>query len=80
MKALKPGGQLLIHDFMVHADRSGPGLAALWQLQHTAFTPEARSVDSGTLATELTEAGFEDVSVDEMIPQMTMIAKATKPA
>ena len=80
MKALKPGGQLLIHDFMVHADRSGPGLAALWQLQHTAFTPEARSVDSGTLSTELTEAGFEDVSVDEMIPQMTMIAKATKPA
>ncbi|MGI3168041.1 methyltransferase [Pseudooceanicola sp. C21-150M6] len=79
MEALKPGGRLLIHDFMVHGDRSGPGLAALWQLQHTAFTPEARSVDSETLAGELVDAGFQGVSVGEMIPQMTMLAEAVKP-
>ena len=77
---LAPGGTLLIHDFMVHADRSGPALAALWQLQHTAFTPEARSVDAEGLATELADAGFTDVTVDPMIPEMTMLAMAKRPA
>ncbi|MBN9887288.1 methyltransferase [Salipiger abyssi] len=76
---LAPGGKLLIHDFMVHADRSGPALAALWQLQHTAFTPEARSVDAEGLASELTALGFTDVNVEPMIPEMTMLAVATRP-
>ncbi|MGB0571858.1 MAG: class I SAM-dependent methyltransferase [Alphaproteobacteria bacterium] len=39
---LAPGGHILIHDFVVSADRKGPKLTALWQLQHTAFTPLAR--------------------------------------
>jgi hypothetical protein len=48
-------------------------------LQHTAFTPEARSLDAGTLVHELRGAGFEDVAVDEMIPQMTKLSVARKP-
>lgn len=76
---LAPGGRLLVHDFVVEPDRTGPRLAALWQLQHTAFTPEARSLDAGTLVQELRGAGFEDVAVDEMIPQMTKLAVARKP-
>ncbi|MFO7921969.1 MAG: methyltransferase [Nioella sp.] len=79
MDKLAPGGMLLIHDFVVRADRSGPKLAALWQLQHTAFTPRARSLDETGLAEALREAGFTDVSVGEMIPEMTMLAKARKP-
>ncbi|WP_136637152.1 methyltransferase [Pseudooceanicola onchidii] len=71
---LNPDGQLMIHDFMVEADRSGPGLAALWQLQHTAFTPEARSVDTGTLAADLDRGGFDSVEITEMIPEMTKLA------
>jgi ubiquinone/menaquinone biosynthesis C-methylase UbiE len=77
---LAPGGRLLIHDFVVEPDRTGPRLAALWQLQHTAFTPEARSLDAASLAAELEAAGFADVSVDEMIPRMTKLAVATRPA
>lgn len=79
MAALKPGGKLLIHDFIVEADRTGPALAALWQLQHTAFTPEARSLDAGWLAETLTKSGFTDVEVRGMIPEMTMLATATRP-
>jgi ubiquinone/menaquinone biosynthesis C-methylase UbiE len=79
-KALVPGGRIVIHDFMVHEDRSGPGLAALWQLQHTAFTPEARSVDTGTLTSELEAGGFGAVEVVEMIPRMTMLATGLKAA
>ncbi|MCR8546975.1 acetylserotonin O-methyltransferase [Salipiger sp. P9] len=77
---LAPGGRLLIHDFMVHADRSGPPLAALWQLQHTAFTPEARSVDTEGLTALMTAKGFAEASVSEMIPQMTMLAEARRAA
>lgn len=76
---LTPGGLLLIHDFVVRADRTGPKLAALWQLQHTAFTPRARSLDETWLATALTDKGFEAVRVGEMIPEMTMLAEARKP-
>ncbi|WP_075220951.1 methyltransferase [Acuticoccus yangtzensis] len=76
---LAPGGRLLIHDFIVDADRTGPKLAALWQLQHTAFTPEARSLDTGWLETALPAAGFEDVSVGTMIPEMTMLAQGRRP-
>ena len=77
---LAPGGRLLIHDFVVSADRTGPKLAALWQLQHTAFTPEARSVDDAWLIEVMEKHGFKDAKVDTMIPEMTMLAQAVKPA
>ncbi|NKB47764.1 MAG: methyltransferase [Alphaproteobacteria bacterium] len=71
---LAPGGRILIHDFVVSADRTGPKLAALWQLQHTAFTPQARSLDDAWLAAALTAAGYARISVEPMIPGMTMLA------
>lgn len=77
--ALNPGGRFLIHDFMVFSDRTGPKNAALWQLQHTAFTPKARSLDDAWLAERLSAAGFVDVAVQGMIPGMTMLAQARKP-
>ena len=76
---LNPGGMVLIHDFVVHADRTGPKNAALWQLQHTAFTPQARSLDDEWLAERLTQAGFGEVTVAPMIPAMTMLAKGRRP-
>lgn len=77
---LAPNGQLLIHDFIVDADHTGPKNTALWQLQHTAFTPEARSLDDAWLTGALSDAGFTDVSVGPMIPGMTKLAAARKPA
>lgn len=77
---LAPGGRLMIHDFIVDADRTGPKLAALWQLQHTAFTPEARSLDTAWLEEALKKAGFENVEVGTMIPEMTMLASGRRPA
>ncbi|TDK51160.1 methyltransferase [Antarcticimicrobium luteum] len=77
---LNPGGRFLLHDFVVREDRSGPKLAALWQLQHTAFTPRARSLDEGWLRSALENAGFEGIEVEVMIPEMTMLATAVNPA
>lgn len=76
---LAPGGLYMVHDFVVDADRTGPKLAALWQLQHTAFTPTARSLDEAMLADMMTGAGFEGVEVREMIPGLTMLATGRKP-
>ena len=76
---LAPAGRILVHDFVVSEDRKGPKLAALWQLQHTAFTPHAHSLDDGWLGNQLTAAGFTDVSVKPMIPAMTMLGSGTRP-
>lgn len=76
--ALNPGGLVMVHDFIVNANREGPRLAALWQLQHTAFTPEARSNDTDSLAALIAEAGFETPEIGPMIPEMTMLALARK--
>lgn len=77
---LVPGGRYVVHDFMVDDTRSGPRLAALWQLQHVAFNPRARSITSGWISTLMEEAGFADVEVGEMIPGMTMYVHGRKPA
>ncbi len=76
---LAPGGVFLVHDFMVEEDRTGPKNAALWQLQHTAFTPHARSLDDAWIARALKAAGFVDVEVSPMIPGMTMLARGERP-
>jgi ubiquinone/menaquinone biosynthesis C-methylase UbiE len=77
---LAPGGRLLIHDFIVDEDRTGPKNAALWQLQHTAFTPQARSVSDGWLTERMAQAGFAGVEVAPLIPGMTKLADGRRPA
>lgn len=79
-QALAPGGKLMIHDFMVEEDRSGPALAALWQLQHMAFTPEARSLSVGWLVEKGREIGFLTESGESLIPAMTKLVVLEKPA
>ncbi|MFW2545292.1 methyltransferase [Primorskyibacter sp. 2E107] len=75
---LETGGWLMLHDFIVDADHTGPKNTALWQLQHTAFTPEARSLDDAWLMQALAGAGFADVSITPLIPGMTKLALARK--
>ena len=77
--SLTPGGHFMVHDFMVEDDRTGPPMAALWQLQHMAFTPEARSVTPGWLTARMAEAGFTDIVEHEMVPGMTRLIHGRKP-
>ena len=77
---MKPGGLYVVHDFMVEDDRSGPPLAALWQLQHLAFTPDARSATPSWVSGVLEGAGFGEVQVDVLIPGMTKLVWGRKPA
>ncbi len=77
---LAPDGRLLIHDFVVDADHRGPKNTALWQLQHTAFTPEARSLDDAWLTHAIGAAGFTAIDTAPLIPGMTKLASARRPA
>ncbi|MBB91076.1 MAG: methyltransferase [Magnetovibrio sp.] len=77
--SLAPGGRFMVHDFMVDDDRQGPPMAALWQLQHMAFTPEARSVTPGWLIARMEEVGFTDIQEHEMVPGLTRLIVGTKP-
>ncbi len=65
---------------MVDEGREGPKLAALWQLQHTAFNPHARSITGDYVRSLMEAAGFEDIEVRVMIPGMTMLVHGRKPA
>lgn len=76
---LAAGGRIMVHDFMVENDRTGPPMAALWQLQHMAFTPNARSVTPGWLQGRLKEVGFVNITEEEMVPGLTRLIHAIKP-
>lgn len=78
-EVLTPGGTFMVHDFMVDENREGPKLAALWQLQHTAFNPEARSITSGYVADLMEAAGFSGIETRPMIPGMTTLVHGKKP-
>ena len=79
-EALVLGGKLMVHDFMVEEHRRGPTLAALWQLQHMAFTPDARSLSVGWLTETSKRIGFEVDLVDNLIPAMTKLVVFSKPS
>jgi SAM-dependent methyltransferase len=79
-EVMQPGGLYVVHDFMVEDDRSGPHLAALWQLQHLAFTPAAKSITPSWVSGVMEGSGFTDINVQELIPGMTKVVWGTKPA
>ncbi len=75
---LRPGGTLMVHDFMVD-DQAEPQLAALWHMQHMAFTPEAASLTAARIIGAMDAAGFDTPVDGEVIPDMTRIVYARKP-
>ena len=59
---MAPGGTFMVHDFMVEDDRRGPSMAALWQLQHMAFTPDQKLL----LTTNGISGDVTVIDVDEL--------------
>lgn len=77
---LRPGGLLIVHDFMVDDDRSGPPLAAYWALQHMVFTPEGASLTAGSIRRLLLQNGFAEPRIDDLIAGMTKSLVAARAA
>ena len=79
-RSLRPGGVLIVHDFMLDDDEQGPSLAAQWFLLNLAFQPDAGSFSAATLSVLLAERGFTSVSSQTLIPQITKVVVGRKPA
>lgn len=78
-RVLKPGGIVAVHDFMVGDERSGPPLAALWQLQHMVYTPDGVGLTPSFVEQLLVHAGFKIDNCRDLIPGMTQAMVASKP-
>ena len=78
--ALRPGGRLVLHDFMLNEDRDGPSSAALFFLSYLPMQPDAISFSAGELIAKVEAHGYKNVAATTMIPEITMMITATKPA
>ena len=77
--ALNPGGQLLVHDFMLDDDRQGPDLAALWFLQYIPVSPDAVSFTPADVTAQTTELGFVNIAAEPLISGITRLISAVRP-
>ena len=76
---LRPGGRLVVHDFMLDETRSGPLSAALFFTTYLANQPDAVSFTAEEISAMMEQAGFVEPTVEEMIPDITMMVAARKP-
>ncbi len=78
--ALPPGGLLVVHDFMVDDDLTGPTDAALWFLTCMFNSADACVLTPARITAEMTSAGFEQAEARPLIPDLTRVATAVKPS
>jgi len=80
MKALRPGGRLLVHDFMVNDSLDGPALGALWGLQHVTVNASGLGLCPAEIIARMGQAGFDTSKCEtmEMIHGMTKLIVAHK--
>lgn len=77
--ALRPGGVLVVHDFMLEDDRHAPLHAALWFLANTISGQGLVSFSGSDLASMLGDCGFEVANSSELLPGITGLLVASKP-
>jgi ubiquinone/menaquinone biosynthesis C-methylase UbiE len=75
---LRPGGLLVVHDFMLEDDPAGgaapkPVAAALWFLQYVAYHPDTVSFSAAQLAGRMRQHGFTATSEEVLIPGITSV-------
>jgi precorrin-6B methylase 2 len=75
---LRPGGLLVVHDFMLDDAGPGPTMAALWFLQYLAYRSDAVSFSAGDLGDRLRTASFAPRAGDVLIPEITKVVLARK--
>lgn len=77
--ALTAGGVLIVHDFMVRDDKTGPRDAALWFLTCMFNSPEAIVLTPDFILGLVEDAGFENAEARDLIPGLTKVIVARKP-
>lgn len=78
-RALAPGGRLVVHDFMLDDDRSGPMPAAVFFLFYLSLRTDPISFTAAEIARRCAAAGFVDIEEAVLIPEITKTVIARKP-
>ncbi|MCH7585215.1 MAG: methyltransferase [Acidobacteria bacterium] len=76
--SLPAGGMVVVHDFMVDDDQTGPPDAALPFLGCMFNAPDAIVLTPQRINQRLGAAGFADVRIEALIPDLTRFAVAFK--
>jgi hypothetical protein len=76
---LPRGGCLLIHDFALYADRSGPHNAALMLFGELSVSAQTHAYTIDELVAAMQEAGFVDVAMQPFLPDLTFLVSGRKP-
>jgi SAM-dependent methyltransferase len=71
-RALRPGGRLLVSEFLVDDGRTGPPHSLLFNLTMLLNTRDGRSYERSSLARVFRESGFEDPSFHTVGPVSTL--------
>ncbi|MFC5721604.1 methyltransferase [Streptomyces gamaensis] len=74
-KALKPGGALVVCDYVVEDDRSGPAFPLLFASEMLLKSKQGGTWRRSDYHAWLTEAGFEDISFHSAPPATLVIAR-----
>ncbi len=77
-RALPPGGVLVVHDFIVDDDKTGPREAALWFLTCMFNCPDAVVLTPRLIGGRISDAGFDEAEVADVIPNLTKVFVAHK--
>jgi len=77
--ALRPGGRLIVHDFMVDDGMDGPALAANWAVAHVTVNSAGLGLAPAGVSERMRAAGFTTIEpAEEMIGRMTKTVIATR--
>jgi 2-hydroxy-4-(methylsulfanyl)butanoate S-methyltransferase len=78
-EALKPGGLVLVHDFMVNDGHDGPGFAAWYLLAAMLDNLDAECLTPGFVEATLRDAGFVIEGSGTMLDEITQLTRARRP-
>jgi hypothetical protein len=65
---------------MLDDDRQAPALAALWFLQYLAVSTDTISFTHAGMTAQMTAAAFVDIMSEPLIPGITRLLTAVRPA
>lgn len=65
--ALRPGGMVLVHDFMLRDAMDGPEFAALFSLNMLLVTPRGQAYAEGQIRQMMQQAGLTDIALVDFV-------------